>query len=109
MFCEYSNLEYVRIHVIYRGHQEEYGIHILVVAPQEYVSIYSLMTCSMVKQTRACVSPAGTAAPKLASAPTGTATSIGTRSCSIVERAPPVARAVSDQRAAVAFPANTAT
>jgi len=37
LFCEYNHLEYVRIHVIYR----EYGIHIRVVAPQEYVNIYS--------------------------------------------------------------------
>jgi len=42
-FCEYSHLEYVRIHAIYRIHQAEYLIHFLVVAPQEYVTIYS--TC----------------------------------------------------------------
>ena len=41
LFCEYIYLEYVRIHVIYRVNQAEYGIHILVVAPQEYVNIYS--------------------------------------------------------------------
>jgi len=35
------HLEYVRIHVIYRVDQAEYGIHIRVVAPQEYVNIYS--------------------------------------------------------------------
>jgi len=41
LFCEYIHLEYVRIHVIYRVDQTEYGIHILVVALQEYVNIYS--------------------------------------------------------------------
>ena len=39
--CEYIQFEHVRIHVIYRGNQAEYGIHILVVAPQEYVNTYS--------------------------------------------------------------------
>jgi len=37
LFCEY----YVRVHVIYRVNQAEYGIHILVVAPQECVNICS--------------------------------------------------------------------
>jgi len=41
LFCEYIHLEYVRIHVINRVNQMEYVIHILVVAPQEYVNIYS--------------------------------------------------------------------
>jgi len=41
LLCEYSHLEYVRIHVIYRVNQAEYIIYILVVAPQEYVNIYS--------------------------------------------------------------------
>jgi len=41
LFCEYIRLEYVRIHVIYRVNQAESVIHILVVAPQEYVNIYS--------------------------------------------------------------------
>jgi len=41
LFCEYYHLEYVRIHVIYRVNQAEYVIHILVVAPQEYVKLYS--------------------------------------------------------------------
>jgi len=41
LFSEYIQLEYVRIHVIYRLNQAEYGIHIRVVAPQEYVNIYS--------------------------------------------------------------------
>jgi len=35
------HLEYVRIHVMYRVNQAEYAIHVLVVAPQEYVNIYS--------------------------------------------------------------------
>ena len=37
LFCEYFQLEYVRIHAIYRVYEAEYGIHILVVAPHEYV------------------------------------------------------------------------
>ena len=41
LLCEYIHLEYVLIHGIYRVHQAEYGIHILVVVPQEYVNIYS--------------------------------------------------------------------
>jgi len=48
LFYEYIQLESVRIHVIYRANQAEYVIHILVVAPQElvvapqeYVNIYS--------------------------------------------------------------------
>ena len=41
VFYEYSNLEYEHIYVIYKVHQAEYVIHILVVAPQEYVNIYS--------------------------------------------------------------------
>jgi len=39
LFCKYIHLEYVRIHVIYSLDQAEYGIHILVVAPQENVKI----------------------------------------------------------------------
>jgi len=51
LFCENITLEYVRIHVIYRVNQAEYVIHMLVVAPQEYVNIYparrvwTLLTC----------------------------------------------------------------
>jgi len=41
LFCEFSHLQYVRIHVMYSVDQAEYDIHILVVAPQEYVNIYS--------------------------------------------------------------------
>jgi len=41
LFCEYIHLEYIRIRGIYRVNQAQYGIHILVVAPQEYVNIYS--------------------------------------------------------------------
>jgi len=33
LFSEYSQLEYVRTHAIYRVHQSEYVVHILVVAP----------------------------------------------------------------------------
>ena len=39
LFCEYIHLEYIRIHSIYGVNSAEYGIHILVVAPQEYVNI----------------------------------------------------------------------
>ena len=38
---EHIHLEYVRIHVIYRVNQADYVIHVLVVAPQEYVHIFS--------------------------------------------------------------------
>jgi len=41
LFGDYIHLECVRIHIIYRGGQADYVIHILVVAPQEYVNIYS--------------------------------------------------------------------
>jgi len=37
LFCEYANFAFVRVPVVYRVHQKEYGIHILVVASQEYV------------------------------------------------------------------------
>jgi len=40
-FCERTPLEYVRIRAIYTVNQAEYGIHILVLAPQEYVDINS--------------------------------------------------------------------
>jgi len=39
--CGYIRLECVRIHGIYRVNQAEYVIHMLVVAPQEYVNTYS--------------------------------------------------------------------
>jgi len=41
LFCEYAHLGYERVRVIYRVNQAESGIRILVVAPQEYVNIYS--------------------------------------------------------------------
>ena len=41
LLCEYIHLKYVRIHVIYRVNPAEYVIHVLVVASQEYVNIYS--------------------------------------------------------------------
>ena len=41
LFCDYTSLEYVRIHVIYRVSQSEYVIRLLVAAPQEYLNIYS--------------------------------------------------------------------
>jgi len=40
LFCEYSNLEYVRIHAIYRVNQAGYAIHIPADAPPEYVNMY---------------------------------------------------------------------
>jgi len=43
LFCECIHLEYVRNHVIHRGNQEEHVVRMRVVAPQEYVNIYS--TC----------------------------------------------------------------
>jgi len=42
LFCEYMHLESIRVHVIHRDSQAEYVIHILVVAPHEYVNIYFL-------------------------------------------------------------------
>ena len=41
LFYEYSNLEYVHIHVIRRVNQAEYVIRVLVAASQEYVNTYS--------------------------------------------------------------------
>jgi len=41
LFHEYSNLEYVHIHAIYKVNQEEYAIRILVAASQKYVNTYS--------------------------------------------------------------------
>jgi len=41
LLYEYSNLEYVRIYVIYRGTQAEYVIRIRMAASQEYVNTYS--------------------------------------------------------------------
>jgi len=40
LIFEYSHLENVPIHVIYRVRLAEYVIHFLEVAPQEYVNIY---------------------------------------------------------------------
>jgi len=40
LFDEYSDLEYVHIHVIYRAKQVEYGIRILVAASQDYLNTY---------------------------------------------------------------------
>ena len=41
LFCEYTNLEYVRVPSIYRVNQAEYVIHILVAGSQEYENTYS--------------------------------------------------------------------
>ena len=51
LFCEYTNLEYVRVLVIYRVNQAEYVIHNRVAASQEYVNTYS--TCRL--STDSCV------------------------------------------------------
>jgi len=40
LFGEYTNLEYVRIHVIRRVNRAEYAIRIPMAAPQEYVKTY---------------------------------------------------------------------
>jgi len=41
LVCEYSNLEYVWVPVIYRVNQAEYVIRILAAASQEYVNTHS--------------------------------------------------------------------
>ena len=41
LFCEYLNLEYVRVPVIYMNNKAEYQIHIIVAASQKYVNTYS--------------------------------------------------------------------
>jgi len=41
LFCEYINLEYVRVPVTYRVDQAEHVVLILVAASQEYVNTYS--------------------------------------------------------------------
>jgi len=41
LFCEHDNLEYVHVHVIYRGNQAEYRIRIRVAASQEFLNICS--------------------------------------------------------------------
>jgi len=43
LFCEYTNLEYVRIHVICRVDQAEYAIRTPMAAHQEYVNTYSTL------------------------------------------------------------------
>jgi len=65
---EYSHPEYERTHVIYRVNQAEYGIHIRVVAPHEYVNIDSTrrvvcvnsrqQTCARTEESRGSSSPA---------------------------------------------------
>jgi len=41
LFCEYINLEYARVLVIYGVNQAEYVIHIRVAASQDYANTYS--------------------------------------------------------------------
>jgi len=52
LVCEYINLGYVRIHVVYRVNQAEYAIRIPAGAPQEYVNAYSPRRVT--NQTREC-------------------------------------------------------
>jgi len=47
VFIFFRNLEYVRVSVLYRDNQAEYGIHILVTASQEYMYTYSLRRSRM--------------------------------------------------------------
>jgi len=51
LFREYTHLEYVHVHVVYRVNPAEYVMHMLVVAQPEYVNIYStrrlLTTCHL--------------------------------------------------------------
>jgi len=51
--CEYSNLEYAHIHVIYRVNQTECVIRIRVAASQEYVNTYSTCRVAPTKRVRA--------------------------------------------------------
>ena len=60
LFCEYVQLEYVRIHVIYRVHQAGYGIPIRVVAPREYVNIYSTRRVQSAKPSWGIAATVGT-------------------------------------------------
>jgi len=53
LLCEYVHLEYVR-----RENQAEYGIHILAIAPQEYVIIYSTRSVSNLGGARSVFTPA---------------------------------------------------
>jgi len=41
LFCDYMNLEYVRMHAIDRAHQADYANRVPVAARQEYVTRYS--------------------------------------------------------------------
>ena len=54
-------LKYVHVHVIHRVNQADYLIHILVVAPQQYVKIYSTRgsrtSCSPSRITRNSSAP----------------------------------------------------
>jgi len=52
LFCEYSHLESARIHAIYRINQAEYVIHMHVVAPHEYVNMYSTRRLAVLVEAR---------------------------------------------------------
>jgi len=52
LFCEYIHPEYEGIRGIYRVKHAKYVIHILVVAPQEYVNIYSICRVTSVTSVR---------------------------------------------------------
>jgi len=64
LFCEYINLEHVRIPVIHRSSQDqvEYVIHIRVAASQENVNMYSthrVLSCAEAFTAGRCVSVVG--------------------------------------------------
>ena len=46
LFCEYTNLEYARVHSICRVHQAKHAIPIPMAAPQECVNTYSTRKAS---------------------------------------------------------------
>jgi len=62
LFGQYSNPEYVHIHVICRVNRAEYVIRILVAVPQEYVN-----TCSTLRVAN-LLPPSGSTAPIAAAA-----------------------------------------
>jgi len=55
LFCEYSHLEYVHIHVVYKVNQAKYVMHTLLFAPQEYVNIYATSRFLILRSTKRIV------------------------------------------------------
>jgi len=53
LFCDYSSLAYVRVPVLYRVHQVEYGRRVNEVAPQEYVNTDSTPSMDPLRTRRA--------------------------------------------------------